>query len=225
MSNDGTKDMTQDNVEAVKKVQEEVKEAMNLNTVENIINSNEIKFEYSGKLYKVVKPTTEQKNEAYKKKVTRYVQLLQEKDENGNFIFFPEKKLKEIYKTRGIDIDGIDTKISNLNEELTRNQEKLGKLLTEESNEKGLEVLKEEIKKINSEIIEQTVYKNNLLEYSLENQSTGFLYEYLTFVMTLVANEKGEFERAFKSYDEFKKADPSLTNTVGVYVGMLLGSL
>jgi len=225
MSTDGTKEITQDNAEAIKKVQDEVKEAIDLNTVENIINSNEIKFDYLGKLYKVTKPTTEQKNDAYKKKVTRYIQLLQEKDESGNFIFFPEKKLKEIYKTRGIDIDGIDTKISNLNEELSKTQEKLGKLLTEETDEKALNVLKEEIKKINGEIIEQTVYKNNLLEYSLENQSTGYLYEYLTFVMTQVANEKGEFEKAFKSYDEFKKADSGLTNTVGVYVGMLLGSL
>ena len=225
MSTDGTKEMSQDNVEAIKKVQEEVKETINLNNVENIINSNEIQFDYLGKIYKVVKPTTEQKNDAYKKKVTRYIQLLQEKDENGNFIYFPEKKLKEIYKTRGIDIDSIDNVISNLNEKLTQSQEKLGKLLTEETNEKGLEVLKEEIKNINSDIIEQTVYKNNLLEYSLENQSTGYLYEYLTYIMTNVANEKGEFEKAFKSYDEFKKADSGLTNTVGVYVGMLLGSL
>ena len=78
MTTDGTKEITQDNAEAIKKAQDEVKEVIDLNTVENIINNNEIKFDYLGKLYKVTKPTTEQKNDAYKKIVTRYIQLLQE---------------------------------------------------------------------------------------------------------------------------------------------------
>lgn len=213
------------NEENIKKITDEVNEAINLNSVEDLIKKNEIEFSLNDKFYKVIKPTTAQKSEAYRKKVTKYMQLLQEKDENGNFIYFPEKKLKEIYKTRGIDIDSIDSKINNLNEELEKTQKKLGKLLTETTDEKPLSVLKDEIIKINKQILDSTLYKSSLLEYSLENQSTGYFYEYLAFLMTQIKNDAGEYERAFKNFEEFKSSDSTLTNNVAVYVGLLLGSL
>lgn len=211
--------------EALKQAQEEADKAIALAEVENIISNNEICFEYEGKKYKVVKPTTEQKTVAYKKKVAKYMELLKEKGDNGDYIYLPEKKLKEVYKDRGIDIDGLDIKIKNLGETLTKKQEKLGKLLTETDDLKVLNILKDEIEDIKKDIYETSFYKNNLLEYSIENQSNGYFYEYLTYEMTFVQNEKNEYVRAFKDYNDFKKSDASLTNKLGFYVGVLLGNI
>lgn len=211
--------------EALDKTKKEVSDIINKDFIENVLQNNEFTFDINGKTYKVVRPTTAQKQEAYQKKVSQYMKLLQLKDENGNFVYLPEKKLKEMYKERGIDIDDFDRKIEHFTNERNKLQEKIGKMLTENINEKDLDILKKEVVKINDELISLTVSKNSLLEYSLENQSVGYLYEYLTYSMALVKNEKDEFVRCWNSYEDFKKEDSVITNTIGMYVGMMLGSI
>jgi len=218
-------ELTKEQQEVIDKETEQAKKLMNQDLTKVAIENNEYEFEVEGKKYKVVRPTTAQKQEAYTKKVTQYMKLLQMKDDNGNFIYYPDKKLREIYKERGIDVDEYDRKIEGLSNERNSYQEKLGKMLTDNPVETEVNILKEEIVKINDKVVEFTVARNSLLEYSLENQSIGFLYEYLTYAMTLVQNDKGEFVKCWNKFEDFKNADSLLTNSVGVYAGMMLGSM
>jgi hypothetical protein len=217
-------ELTKEQKEGVEEQNKEIKDLLNQDFVSQAIAGNEFEFEVLGKTYKVVKPTTIQRQEAYQMKVRQYMKLMKEKDEQGNFLFSTEKQLRKQYKDRGIDISDIETKIVSLQNEKNSYQEKLGKALVDKASDKDLQILKTEIEKINSEIVDLSSEKNSLLEYSLENQSVGYFYEYLTFCMTHIKNEKGEYERAWKTLEDFRKEDITITNMVGVYAGMILGS-
>lgn len=193
--------------------------------VEQSVLRNFVEFELEGKFYKVTRPTTAQKQEAYQKKLARYMQLMKEKDEKGEYRYFPEKQLRKIYKDRGLDINDMDTMIKQLELKRKDYQEKLGKALTERVSDNELDIFRNEIVALNLQISELYTDKNNLLESSLENQSMAFLYEYLTYLIVEIKNEKGEYETAFKSFEEFRKADNLVTNSIGMYSGLLFGSL
>lgn len=211
--------------EELKKVTDEMKETLNKNIIEQSILKNEIFCEVGGKKYRITRPTTLQKDEAYQKKVVKYMQLMKKKDDDGEYIYYPEKALRKLYKDRGIDIEALEETMKPLEKQKQDFQEKLGKALTENVAENQLSIYKTEISRLNDEILEIYMNRNQLLEYSLENQSLSFLYEYLTYLITDVQNEKGEWIKAFNSFEEFRKADNSSTNTIGMYAGMLLGSM
>jgi hypothetical protein len=216
---------TPERTEELNKNIEELKDAINKDSLESSILNNIVTFELEGKNYRLNRPTSAQKQEAYQKKIAQHMKFMKMKDENGEYVYYPEKELRKIYKERGISISEIEDTIKSLENKRNDYQEKLGKALTENVPTNQLDIYKDEIVKLNDEILEHYMNKNNLLEFSLENQSMSFLYEYLTYLILDVKNDKGEYEKAFKTFEEFRNMDNSITNQIGIQAGILLGSL
>lgn len=184
--------------------------------VADIIKDNKIEFIYNNIKYRVSKPTFKQKQEVYQKQIEKYIQLLQDRDDNGNFKYYPEEDLKKIYKERQIDIDAMRKKMASLESEINKYQLKLGELLSKKVPETELKIYRDKIQDLSDEQMTLSLKINKLLEYSLENQVLIYAYSYLTYLITeKLIDDK--WVKAWDNYDDFINSDESLVNTISYY--------
>jgi len=200
---------------------EELKENIDLSYVENLLQNNEIEFEYKNQKYKVRKPTYKEKQEAYQKRIAKYNELLEATDNEGKPLYKTEEELKNIYKKRGIDLDELDNKFRALEQQKKLYQEKLGKALKEKRPDNELQNYKKEIENIIEEQKTISAKKSLLLESCIENQVLMFFYNYLAYLVTEKLENK-KWVKAFKTYEEFLNNDEELINQLIFYISLII---
>lgn len=209
--------MTEEKIsEKIDEVTKKATEDLNQDLLDKILQGKDFEFEIKGIQYKVRKPTFVDKQKVYKEKIKKYTELL--KDEN----LMLETDLKEQYKKRGIDIDDIQNKIMNLEQEKKSYQLKLGDILIGNGVESDAEIYKKQIEDIIRKQKELSMKKTSLMEYCLEQQLVVFLYAYLT---TLIVDKKvGEkWEKVWNSYEEFEASpDEEIINKIAFYSTLMM---
>lgn len=198
----------------IKEVKDKITEILNLGEVEDLIKSNEKIFEENGIRYRVKKPNSKQKQEAYQKKIEKFIELLR------NDKFTLEKDLKALYLKRGIDIDGITQKIRNIMISRDDLMFKLGEAIKEKAGIPDLETLKKEIQSLNEQIQDLSVEKTKLLEFSIEQQVMIYTYSYLTFLIG-EKKEGEEWVRIWNTWEEFEDDKDKVANKISYFVTLM----
>lgn len=200
--------------EKITEVTKKVNELLNLDEMANLIQSNEIVFDFEGTTYKVTKPTFKQKQEAYKKRVEKFTELL--RDEK----YMLEEDLKSVYRKRGVDIDEIGKNLISTIKKRDELMFKLGEAISNKSVESDLQLYKKEIEEFNNEIQSLSLKKNQLLELSIENQVLIYTYSYLTFLMS--EKKVGDvFVRVWNTWDEFQSEKENIINKLSYYCTLI----
>lgn len=205
------------NKEAVEKIKEEVNEAMGKGKVEEIIQNNEMEFEYKDHKYRIKKISSSQRQTIYEKRVEKHTEFLQATNQEGKPLYMLEKDLIEVYKKRGTDIGSITKRVINANLRKESLLLKLGESLDKKAPDNQLKVYKDEIQKIDEDIQSLNIEKSAYLQYSLESQVLVYLYMYLTFI--LVEKKEGDtWVRAWKEWKEIENEEGDLINLASMYV-------
>lgn len=202
-----------------KDMTEEIKTALEDNNTEQLVTKSEIEFDFEDKKFKVVKPTFKNKNDAFLLQLNKYNELLKIK---GNLL---EDNLKRIYKeNQNIDIDEYTKDIEKLSKSKDNLLLKLGELIKLGKSETECEKLRLNIKEIDTEIIDISMKKNDLLKSSIESQSKYFSYQFLTSELTYVL-DNGEWKKYWKNMDEFLNSKNGVVNIASFYTSILTGQL
>jgi len=192
-------------------------------SVENLLENNEMEFDVRDKKYRIKKLSFKQKQELAQKRIKKYNTLLQEKDDKGSFIHKTESELIELYKERGIDIDGMVKKFGVLEIKKQDYYLKLGELIKNKVPEQELEPFRKEIEKIKAEQRELSVKKTTLLDGTLEIQLLVFIYSYIAFLVTEI-KVGDKWEKAFKTYKDFENTENQLIDEIIYYVSLMTGT-
>lgn len=173
-------------------IEDQISKAGALNSLEKMIQDNEIEFEFEKIVYRVRKPTFKENEELNYKRMVKYNSLCQ--DPNYKL----EEDIKADHKKRGIDIDAIDTKTLECQRKENDLLDKLAKLKIGSDIQK----FKDDVIAIRQEKYRLMQKKANLLQFSIETQVTDYMNTYL---LTLVFEKKvGEtWEKVFKTYDDY----------------------
>lgn len=201
------------NEEVLTELKTKVENAINKDFIEEISKDNKMEFTYEGILYRICKPNYNHKQLIYKERVKKFTELL--KDNSYSL----EKDLKKQYLVRDIDIDGMTEKVKLLEKKKEDLQFKLGELLKKEAPEQDCEILKKEIENINTEQFTINMEKQGYLEFSIENQVTLHVYNFMTSLIT--EKKVGEdWVPAFSSFDDFMKSDEALVGKLAFLITM-----
>ena len=188
--------------ELVSKMNEE----LNLSKAEEFIKDNKISFVYDEKKYRVRLLNLAEKEELDMLRRKKFGNLLQDKD------ILLEKDLIKQYKERGIDIEDIDEQIKKIDAEDNVIQLQLGEAIANNDAENALKGYKEQIEELRTKKQIIRTQKNLLLDYSLENQLEGYVYQIMTY-LSLEVFENNKWIKKFNSLDEFQKyPDEKLIN-------------
>jgi hypothetical protein len=199
--------------ETLDKVNEQIKDALDKDFIEDVTKNNVCEFTYNDIRYRVAKANYQQKQEIYKERVKKYTQLLKDTE------YSLENDLKKLYLSRGIDIDGMDKQINSLSNKKMSLQIKLGEALKKESSDSDCKAIKLEIESIEQEQRQIIMNKQSLLEFSIENQVVLHMYNYMTFIITEKL-EGDKWIKAFKTFDEFMKSDDELVTKLAFLITM-----
>jgi len=171
-----------------------------LSRVGELIKDNRIIFDYKDKKYRVRLLNLKEKEELDMLRRKKFSQLVQEKDDKGNYVYLLEQDLIKILKERGLDIEEINDEIKKLDSRLIKIQLDLGESLSKNEGEVILKTYEEDIKEV---ILQKQVLftqKNLLLTYSLENCLENYVYQVITFL----SFEKLEEEIWIKAFDNLE---------------------
>jgi len=206
-------ELNQEQKEAVKTVQEQINQSLDEDFIEDVVKNNICEFTYKEIRYRVIKPNYQQKQDIYKERVKKFTSLLKDKD------YSLEKDLKQTYLSRDIDIDSMTKNIKNLENKKIDLQIKLGSLLKKEASDDDCSILKKEIEDIVQEQRAIAYEKQNLLEFSIENQIILHIYNYMTYIVTekLVGDK---WVKAFSSFEEFMSSDEDLVTKLAFLITM-----
>jgi len=208
-------------VEAIvsQELKDELKEKAESTNIEELLARNEFAFEFNGQSYRVRQPSFKEKQEAYKKQGLKFTELL-DSDE-----YKLDAVLREIYKKKGIDISDIERRMQDIIAKKTDYQLKLGKMLKEGGKDSDLKSYRKEIEALQEEVYELSIKKSQLLQYSIENQTILYVYQYMTWNVLEIQNEKEEWVRAFSTLDDFLSSDEELINTASFNASLIIGKL
>ena len=194
-----------------------MKDLLNLTELESVLNSNEKEFEVDGVTYRVIRPTHKQRQEAYQKRITKYSELLKDKN------YMLESDLKKLYDSRGIDTDEMLKTIKTKSDRRDKLMIQLGEALTTNASDTELNSFKDEISILNSEIQDISIKRTMLFEVSLEQQVLIHTISYLTFL--IVEKKDGEnWIKAWNTYEEFENCSDKLINRSTYYVTLIAGT-
>jgi hypothetical protein len=214
--------MENDREVEIKEAKNKLVDLLDTELVKKLIENNFYEFEHKEVTYKIRKPTFKDRQEVYKKRCEKQVEFLLETKPDGQFKYLSEKDLKELYKKRGIDIDKMTRKISQLQFKEKELLERLGKFIKENNSEPQLEQLREEIETIRLEIQNTSADKTTLLEFSIENQLLSYIYHYFTFLCS--SKKDGEnYIPVWKTIEDlYNTDDEELVNKLNTYMAMLI---
>jgi hypothetical protein len=186
-------------------VKEKVAEATNEALVEDAVKNNTASFDFEGVTYRATKPNYKQKQDVYKERVKKFTELLKDT------AYSLERDLKKIYLARGIDLDGMITKVTALEKEKQNLQYKLGEALKNSAGDNDCIILKKEIERVTAEQQVVAIERNSYLEFSVENQVLIHMYSYMTYLVS-EKKEGDTWVRAFNTFEEFLAGNESLIN-------------
>jgi len=206
----------------INKEVEQINKKINDSLIEDTLKNNIAEFEIDNIKYKIEKPNHKVKTEAYRMKTEKYLSLLSEKNENGTFKYMLEDDLKEMYKDRGIDIDKLNLKITELQNKKRKFSIKIGELLANKKNISDIETYEKELNLLGEEERKISIKKHKLLEYSIEQQVLIYVFTYLIFLSALTLNKKGQWVRLWETYDKFETEDEKIINNVSFNATFIL---
>ena len=205
------------------KLEAEIKQMVDKTFVSNLIKDNKLEFDCKEQHYRARLLSYRERQAANEKRVAKYLELLNMKDEKGDFLYKSEIDLKKLYKERGDDIDTLDNRFKTLEAQKNVLQEKLGQALTENKPDAELTQFKDEIAQITKEQQEFSMKKSQMLEFSVENQLMNFVYTYVAF-LTTERQELEQWVKVWNTFDEFEMADNTLINMAIFYSTLLTSS-
>lgn len=199
----------QDSLNDAKKILANFQEDIELSKIEELIKDNKIEFENKDKVYRVGLLTLKQKEELYMMKLTKFGQLIKNKD------ILMEKDLIKIYSERGINIDELIDKIKKFDAEILTLKLSLGEAIEKNEPETILKTYEERIITLNQSKQLIVIQKTNYLSTSLESQLENYEAQFITY-LTLELFNDGKWERPFKNFEEFQNCeDEDLINKAG----------
>lgn len=193
-------------------------ELNDLNDIESLITDNVIEFEHKKETYRVRQPSPKERREVNKKRMKEYTNLLQDDD------YVTKEELKNQYRDKGIDIDGLENKLKQLESREKQLLKKIGK----SDNDKKIEKLKEKLADVRigqNDIVNKL---DELLQYSIEELLNDFVETYFCYLLLeKQAHESGkeaEWKSAFDTYEDFMKCqDNKLITKTAYYLMRLIG--
>jgi hypothetical protein len=184
--------------------------------VEELIKNNQLVFPVDGQNYKVRKLVYAEQMEVEKFRRKKYLEFM-----NDDQMLF-RKQWIEKYLKKGINIDDMDKKISELQTEIDG---LLMRLATTSQNSE-VEKLKTEILLLKNKQAEISIEKTDLLMNSIEDQLMIAINSYYAYMALEHEIEKDKWERAFKTYDEFLNSNnQELLNKTFYFVNLLIYQL
>lgn len=203
-----------DRTELAKGLQDAIQELKEKTEIENIVRNNIIEFDYKEKKFRVRKPTLADRQKANKKIAEKQIELLK----SDKHVLRGE--LIKLYKAKGIDIDKIDVKIS----ELQKSHDELLLKLAKLDKKDDVEKIEQEILKIRSEQTRLSLEKSSLLSSSIESQLDEFLKSYLLF-LSFEVKENDEWKQAFEKYQYMMETtEDKLILQAAYYLSLLIFS-
>jgi len=176
-----------------------------LSQAEDLIKDNKYYFTYNAIKYRIKLLDSSDKEELDSLRRKKFNSMLQEKDENGNYVYLTGKKIIEIAEARGdLNVKEIDEKIKVLEAQELDLQLKLGESLSKKEPETILKTYKEQIDELRLQKYILSTQKSLLLEFSLENQLLGYVAKIMTW-LSLERLEGEIWQRAFKILEDFDK--------------------
>lgn len=179
-----------------KELSEKLVELMQLQELEGLVQNNIFEFQDEGKTYRVRKPNVQEKDEINKIRMTKYLEMLKDP------IYIFEKQLREIYKTKNIDLDKIDKDLLTYQ----KTQDNLLDRLAETTIPKDVDTLKDQIIEIRNDQQLLMKEKNELLQYCIEKQLEDYTNQYMTYLLLEVKVEE-TWKKAYNNFEEFLKTD------------------
>lgn len=212
--------MEDKNKEKIERIQK-IKKAMNLDFAEELLNNNEIVFEYNDCKYRVTKPTYGQKKQAYEFRMKREIELMEEKDEEGKFKNKTVKQLIKLYEDRGVDVRAFDREIAKYQNEFSNKKIETGKLLkAKQINDTVLNNFEKELQNIAAKIENLSIEKASLFEFAIENRVQSDVYIFLASLVTKKQVEN-EWEQVWVDFQNIQDADEILVMKAAYYVSLL----
>lgn len=217
--------MAEERIQETKEVQEVLKKTLEEEKIKQMIENNEVEFEVENIKYKVKKPTHQDRQEVFKKKCEKQVELLKERNNDGTFRNLNEKDLIKLYKERGIDIDEISKTINSLQVKEKQLLLKLGKDLKDQRPDNILDSQRKEISDIREKMINLSIERTDLLDMSIESQLLMFIYAYYTYLVT-ERFENDNWIKNWNSFDDYNKENNNeLVNLASSYTTYLMNRL
>jgi predicted house-cleaning noncanonical NTP pyrophosphatase (MazG superfamily) len=204
-------------VSTPEEIKKEMQELINMATVQELLQKNEITFTFDKKDYRIKKPNFKQKQEAYSKRIEKFTELL------SNDKYKLENDLKTVYLKRNIDINKMDRDINTWISKRDGLRLKLGEAIKNQASDNELEAFKKELEVIMRMIQQMSMQKMQLLEFSIENQVSMYTYSYLTFLVVEIKNGDN-YEKLWKTFEEYEAADNNLLNVCSYYTTLLNSS-
>jgi hypothetical protein len=185
----------------VKEIEKEIDDANTQDLLKEVIVNNAGEFDFEDVKYKVSSGNYRQRSEARAYKAKKLQEFLKSKE----YLFGNELIAK--YKSVGIDVLAIESKIKATHKEVEKIQEDLGKLIANtETKEQDYEPFKSKLEELFIKIREYTGEYTELMENSAESQLRVAYYNYLAYLV-VEKLDGDKFVKAFKSYDEFMTMD------------------
>lgn len=213
-------------IEEIKEVKNDIKGLENIEAIRSLLADNKMEFEYKEETYRVRKPNFIEKQEVFKLRCQRTVELLQETNADGTFVNLGGQDLKELYKKRGINIDKMDKSIKQFQIKENQLLEKLGKNVKDLAPDNQLKSYQEEIEIVRDAAQIILTEKASLLEFSIENQLLLFIYNRFTSIVTeKKVSEEGKEDKwikAWNNFEEFSNGEEELINLSSTYLSLIL---
>jgi hypothetical protein len=185
--------------EVTQEMTDKLQELQQLEQTQDLLNDNLNEFLIKGTLYRVHRPVAWEKDECNKEKIKKYVEFLQD----DKMLF--KKQLVMMLADKGVDILAMERdSVKLFNEE-----KELLKRLAQTTMEPDITNLKNSIKEVRSNQQDNFMEREALLKYCIEKQLEDFCRFYLLY-MVLEVKTGETWEKKYKTYDEFQKADDDL---------------
>jgi len=182
----------EDKEKLIQDVAIKLRELNDLDMLEQFIKDNKNEFVYNEKHYRIRKPIPLEKELANKERMKKYMDYLKDP------VYMFKKQLLELYRIKGIDIDGIDAEVKNL----FLNEQGLLKKLALTEDPVDIEFLEKEIAESRASQQDLMLYKDELLKYCIEQQLDDFLKFYLVYLVLEIKNDE-KWSRVYKSFEEY----------------------
>jgi len=216
---------TKEMQDEIQKLKDGVKDIIDYDKVEEMLNNKFIEFEYEENTYKVTKPTFKQKQEVNHQRVRKFSELIKNPE------ILMEKDLIAIYKERGIDIEG-DNKQLELNDKKRDSlMYDLGEAIKGNKPQPEIDALESEVKALYDRQQELSMKKAVLLDTSLESQLNIHVFTYMAYVITRkkIGGEllddgtlaEIKWEIVWDNYDGFMGESEELINMAVFYTSLL----
>lgn len=166
--------------------------------VEATIKDNKIVFILDGKKYRIRTPNQEDLLLMDNAKETKLMEYIKNKT------YMSEDYWKAVWKEKGLDLDELEAKITDVKDGMYDLLFKLATL----SQQKDIDVIKGKINEKKSKLNEYIIKKTDKLQYSIEQKMRDFGVNYTAYFM-LEEEIDAKWKRPFDSFDDFMKSDNS----------------